>query len=140
MHVVNTRRGKKESLGPVYLEKTCSEKEDHPLSPVILRELLCDPFPEPLGSLSNNDYDGHKNVSEFALLQTLSPLFRLVQFIKCWGIFLDLNSKGLYQRSGKEKESRCLVFTSSTKREIRQFHIVVVQRRQRKVQKTVTHV
>ena len=43
---------------------------------------------------------------------------QLVQFVKCWQIFLELNSKRLYQSSGKEKESR-LVFTSSTKREIR---------------------
>ena len=48
-----------------------------------------------------------------------------------------MNSKGLDQNSGKEKESRSLVFTSSTKREIRQFHVVVVQRRQGKVQKSV---
>ena len=41
-------------------------------------------------------------------------------------IFLELNSKGLYQSSGKEKESCCLVFPSSTKREIRDFHVVVV--------------
>ena len=32
--------------------------------------------------------------------------------------FLELNSKGLHQRSEKEKEGRCLVFRSSTKREI----------------------
>ena len=73
--------------------------------------------------------------SEFALLQTLLCLFQLVQFVKCWQIVLELNSKRLYQSSGKEKESRCLVFTSSTKREIRHFHVVVVQRRQRNVQK-----
>ena len=30
-------------------------------------------------------------------------------------MFLKLNSKGLYQNSGKEKESCCLVFPSSTK-------------------------
>ena len=48
--------------------------------------------------------------------------------------FLELNSKRLYRSSGKEKESPCLVFTSSTQREIRHFHVVVVQRRQRKVQ------
>ena len=48
---------------------------------------------------------------------------------------LDLNSKGLYQSSGKEKESCCLVFPFSTKREIKQFHVVVVRRRQRNVQK-----
>ena len=74
---------------------------------------------------------------EFALLQTLSRLF---QFVKCWLIFLELNSKRLYQSSGKEKESCCLVFPSSTKREIRHFHVVVVQRRQRNVQKSVMHV
>ena len=54
--------------------------------------------------------------------------------------FLELKSKGLHQSSGKEKESCCLVFPSSTKREIRQFHVVVVQRRQRNVQKSVMHV
>ena len=55
---------------------------------------------------------------------------QLVQFVKCWQIFLELNSKRLYQSSGKEKESRCLVFTSSTKREIRHYYVVVVLRRQ----------
>ena len=55
-------------------------------------------------------------------------------------MFLELNSKGLYQSSGKEKESCCLVFPSSTRREIRHFHVVVVQRRQRNVQKSVMHV
>ena len=48
--------------------------------------------------------------------------------------------KSLYESSGKEKESRCLVFTSSTKREIRHFQVVVVQRRHRNVQKSVMHV
>ena len=69
--------------------------------------------------------------SEVALLQTLSLLFHLVQFVKCWQSFLELNSKWLYRSSGKEKESRlsllCLVFTFSTKREISYFHVVVVQ-------------
>ena len=41
---------------------------------------------------------------EFALLQTLSRLFHLVYFVKCWQMFLELNSKGLYQSSGKEKK------------------------------------
>ena len=53
---------------------------------------------------------------------------------------LELNPKGLHQSSGKEKESCCLLFPSSTKREIRHFHVVVVQRRQRNVQKSVMHV
>ena len=46
-------------------------------------------------------------------------------------IFLDLISIGLYQSSGKEKEICCCVFPSSTKREIRHFHVVVGQRRQK---------
>ena len=78
--------------------------------------------------------------SKVALLQTVSRLVHLVQFLKCWQLFLELNSKRLYQSSGKEKESCCLVFPSSTKREIRHFHVVVVQRRLRNVQKSVMHV
>ena len=58
---------------------------------------------------------------------------------KCWPVSLELNSKALYQSSGKEKENCCLVFPSWTKRE-RHFHAVVVQRRQRNVQKRVIHV
>ena len=77
--------------------------------------------------------------NEVALLQTLSRLFYLVQFVKCWQFFLELNSKRLYRSSEKE-ESRCLVYTSSTKRSIRHFHVVVVQWRQRNVQKSVMHV
>ena len=73
--------------------------------------------------------------SEFALLQTLSRLFHLVYFVKCWQMFFELNSRGLYQSSGKEKQSCCLAFPSSTKREFRHFHVVVVQRRLRNVQK-----
>ena len=53
---------------------------------------------------------------------------------------MELNSKGLYQSSGKEKDCCCLVFPSSTKREITHFHVLVVQRRQRNVQKSVMHV
>ena len=54
--------------------------------------------------------------------------------------FFELSSIGLHQSSRKEKESCCRLFPSSTKREIRQFHVVVVQRRQRNVQKSVMHV
>ena len=65
-------------------------------------------------------------------------LFHLVQFGKWRLISLELNSKELYRSS--EKENCCLVFTSSTKRENRKFHVVVEQRRQRNVQKSVIHV
>ena len=53
--------------------------------------------------------------------------------------FLEVNSKGLYQSLEKENESHCLVFASSTKCEIRKFHIVVVQWLQRNVQKSVMY-
>ena len=49
--------------------------------------------------------------------------------------FFEVDSKGLYQSTGEEKESCCLVFPSSTKREIRHFHVEVVKRRERHVQK-----
>ena len=42
-------------------------------------------------------------------------------------VFQELNPKELYLSSQKQKENRCLVFTSSIKREIRTFHVVVVQ-------------
>ena len=48
--------------------------------------------------------------------------------------------RSVYQISGKEKENWCLVFPSLTKREIRHFHVVVLQRRLRNVQKSVMQV
>ena len=82
-------------------------------------------------------------ISEVALHETLSRLFHLVSFVKCWQFSRELNSKRLYLSLGKEKESRSLVFTvftSSEKREIRQFHVVIVHWRQRNVQKSMMHV
>ena len=40
----------------------------------------------------------------------------------------------------KELQNHLLVYTSSINHEIRQFHVVVVQRRPRNVQKSVMHV
>ena len=45
----------------------------------------------------------------------------------------------MYQSSGKEKENYCFVFPFSTKREISHFHVEVVQRRLRSVQKSMMH-
>ena len=42
--------------------------------------------------------------SELALLQTLPRLFHFVYFVKCWQIFLELNSKGLYQSLRKKRK------------------------------------
>ena len=51
--------------------------------------------------------------------------------------FSGFNPKGPYLSLEKEKETFCVVFTYSIKRarEIRKFHIAVVQRRLRNVQK-----
>ena len=71
----------------------------------------------------------------------LDGVYSVLLFVKCGQIFLELNSKRLFGSSGKEKESRYLVFMSSRRREIRHFHIIVVQwSRQRNVQKSVLHV
>ena len=62
--------------------------------------------------------------NEFALFQTSSLLYH---FVKCWEIFVDLNSYKSHPSSGKEKENRLPVCMSSMKREIRPFDVVVVQ-------------
>ena len=68
-------------------------------------------------------------------------LYRAYSILSNIGNFcLELSSRALYQSSGKEKESCCLVFLSSTNREIRHFHVVIVQKRQRNIQKSVMHV
>ena len=84
---------------------------------------------------------GRQLQSEVALLQTLSRLFHLVQFVKYWQFFffLEQNSK-VWRSSGKEKQSRCFVFTTFTTREIRHFHVVAMQWRQSNVQKGVMYV
>ena len=50
------------------------------------------------------------NWGKVALLQTWSRLFHLVQFVKFWQFFLELNLKRLNRSSGKGKgkENRCL--------------------------------
>ena len=66
---------------------------------------------------------------EFTVFQTWSPLFHVIHFVKFWVNFSGrnlINPKGLYQSTGKEKENRCHLFTSSNKGEIliRHFHVV----------------
>ena len=82
---------------------------------------------------------------EFTVLQTSSPLFHVIHFVKFLANFSGrklINPKELYQSTGKEKENWCHLFTSSNKHEIliRHFHVVVVQRRQRNFQNSMVHV
>ena len=52
-------------------------------------------------------------ISVLALLQTLSRLFHLVQFFKCYQISLKLNSKGYIEVQEKKKKVAVLCFRSS---------------------------
>ena len=79
-------------------------------------------------SLRNIGEDGNENVTWkvksrcFKLYRTCSMSFNLVQFAKCWQ-----NWSWILKDCSEVQESRCLMFTSHTKREIRHFHVVVVQ-------------
>ena len=61
-------------------------------------------------------------------------------FVKCRRALLKLNFKGPYPSSEREVIFRRCLFTPSIKREIRYFHVVVVQKRERNRQKSVMHV
>ena len=73
--------------------------------------------------------------SEFAFFQSLLQLFQLTYFVKCTRTLLNLNSKGPYLSPESEIKFRHCLFTFSIKHEIRYFHIVVAQKRQKNVQK-----
>ena len=69
-------------------------------------------------------------------LIVICPVDSAIQILNNQG--LELNSKRLYQR--KKKVVVHSLFTSFTKREIRNFHVEVAWWRQRNVQKSVMHV
>ena len=78
-------------------------------------------------------------------IHTFSNIIDFIQFHLICQIlakFLGLNPKGRYLSVQKGKEIFYVVFTCSIKRarEIRKFHVAVVQRRLRNVQKSVMHV
>ena len=84
-----------------------------------------------LESLSNSDGDGYENISKKSEIVLSASNF--ITLIRSHSV-RQMLAIVIKQISGKEKESRCLVFASSTKREIRYFHVIVVQWRQGKVQ------
>ena len=92
-----------------------------------------------IGSFSIDDGYGSENVT-FKLSQTLSLLFQFAENVKCRQISLDLISWGPHSSLERERKFLRRLFTSSIKREIRHFHVVVVQQRRRNVQKSVMHV
>ena len=77
---------------------------------------------------------------EFPFFQYSSQLFHLIYFVKCRQTLLGFNPWELHPSLKRAEKFRRALFTSSVKREIRHFHLAVVQWRQRKVQKSVLHV
>lgn len=61
------------------------------------------------------------------MLQILSRLFHFVQSVKCKRISLEMNCSGSYPRFREKNENHRRVLTSSIKREIREFYVVVVK-------------
>ena len=97
-----------------------------------------------LGSLLSNK-DGNGDSDENV---TYKKNFRCFKLYLVYSVSFNSSNVGkffwswilrLYRGSRKEIENRCPMSTSSTKREIRHFHVVVVQWRQRNVQKSVMY-
>ena len=81
---------------------------------------------------SINDVDG----SEIVIFKMNSLFFKLFcVYIKCWRISLKLISCETHSSLERERKILRRLFTSSIKREIRHFQVVVVQVPQRNVQK-----
>ena len=78
--------------------------------------------------------------SEFAFFWSLQRLFLPTNFVKYRRTLLKLNFKGQCSSSEREIKFRRCLFTSSINRKIRHFHVVVVQKQERIVQKRVMHV
>ena len=64
---------------------------------------------------------------EFPLLQASSLLFQLFHFVKFCRFSQEMTSKRTVKVYKKKKKIVALVFTSAIKREIRKFHVVIVQ-------------
>ena len=80
-------------------------------------------------SSRNNSTDSYEKLG---LLQSTSTCsFHLVQFVKCWQFFSGVEFQKTVSKFKKRKRKSCLVFMSSTKCEIRNFCVVVLQWRQR---------
>ena len=102
------------------LQHCCNVPKCYNIVPTLQPSVVTSPSATTAATATKTSLKG-----EFVLLQPLSRSFHLVQFVKCWQS--ELNSKRLCGSPGKGKESRRVVFTSTTKRKIRYFHFVVVQ-------------
>ena len=75
------------------------------------------------------------------VLSVFTAIIPTTYFVKCTRrTLLKLNFKWPYSSSEREIKFRRCLFTSPLKREIRHFHVEVVQKQERNVQKNVMHV
>ena len=84
-----------------------------------------------------------KTSLEIAFFQTLSAFFHFAENIKCRWISLELISWESHPSLERERKNRPRLFMSSIKletREIRLFHVIIMQWWLRNVQKSVLHV
>ena len=83
------------------------------------------------------NYEARRSKSDFASFQSSLRLFLLTYFVKCTRTLLKLNSKGPYSSSESEITFRRWLFTFFIKHEIRHFNVMVVQKRQSNVHKSM---
>ena len=94
-----------------------------------------------IGTLRSNDATATRT-SRKKWICVLSVFIGIIptHFVNCRRTLLKLNFKGPNSSSEREITFRRCLFMSSIKRKIRHFHVVVVQKRERNVQKSVMHV
>ena len=83
---------------------------------------------------SNDETETGTSLHVLSVLSAIIPTY-CTYFVKCTRTLLNLNSKWPYSISESKIKFRHCLFTFSIKHEIRYFHVVVAQTRQRKVQK-----
>ena len=90
-----------------------------------------------IGTLRSNNATATRTSLKKVCLRSFSLYsdYSYKNFVKCRRTLLKLNFKGPYPSSEREIKFRRCLFMSSIKHEIRHFHVVVVQKRERNVQK-----
>ena len=80
------------------------------------------------------------NKPKTSLIKWIRRVSNFIDLVKCWQNFLGLNPKRPYLSLQKEKENFMLTYFVKRVRNIRKFHVAVMQRRLRTYKKNVMHV
>ena len=72
-----------------------------------------------------NTLGSHLKISEFAFFQLYTHYSNFIYFVKCKRTLFEQNSYQPYSSSERERKFMRRLFTSSIKREIRNFHVVL---------------